>query len=70
MDKQLYSTEEAAEILGVTSQRVRQMIGEGVLPSVKVGKVNLITSEGIKRARTRKQKPGPAARIKKQKVSL
>jgi len=36
------TTQEAAEKLGVTAGRVRQMIVDGQLPAMKVGRDNLI----------------------------
>ena len=65
MDKQLYSTLEAAEQLGVTRARIRQLIDEGLHESIKVGKLHLVTREGIKQARGRKKKPGPITNSKK-----
>jgi len=59
MTPQLYSTEEAANLLGVTPARVRQMIASGVLSTLKVGKVHLITQAGLEKAKRRRTKPGP-----------
>jgi excisionase family DNA binding protein len=62
MKKDLYSTEEAAEVLKVSPSRVRQMIMEGMIKPVKVGKISLIPAAQLEKARGRKTKPGPLAR--------
>ena len=42
------TTQEAAEKLGVTAGRVRQMIVDGQLPAMKVGRDNLIREIDLK----------------------
>lgn len=60
MSKQLYTTNEAAELLGVTSARVRQMVSRNEIKSEKLGRDRFITAEAIAEAQRRKTKPGPA----------
>ena len=57
----LYTTNEAAEQLGVTPARVRQMVARDEIESVKMGRDRFITAEAIEAARQRKTKPGPTA---------
>jgi excisionase family DNA binding protein len=69
MVKGMYTTEEAAMQLGVTSARVRQMILDGTLPAEKFGRDLLITAEAIGAAKLRKTKPGPTPKPKADKAS-
>jgi excisionase family DNA binding protein len=48
------TTQEAAERLGVTAGRVRQMIVDGQLPAMKVGRDNLIREIDLKLVEDRK----------------
>jgi len=59
MGKRLYTTNEAADELGVTSARVRQMILKGELEAEKFGRDLMITAEAVAAARNRKTTPGP-----------
>ena len=45
----LITTKSAAEILGVTPVRVRQLIQQGQLPSVKHGRDHLLQKEDVQR---------------------
>jgi excisionase family DNA binding protein len=63
MAKQTYTTSEAAEELGVTSARVRQMVLDGQLPAEKFGRDLVITAEALAFARQRKTTPGPAPKV-------
>jgi excisionase family DNA binding protein len=45
--QKLYTTEHAAELLGVTPSRVRQLICEGRLKSVKYGRDHLISDADL-----------------------
>jgi excisionase family DNA binding protein len=60
MSKETFTTREAAEELGVSSARVRQMILEGHLPAEKFGHVLVIRAAALDAARHRKTSPGPA----------
>ncbi len=62
MSRNLYTTNEAANLLGVTPARVRQMVARGEVESEKLGRDRFITAEAIETARQRKTSPGPAAR--------
>jgi excisionase family DNA binding protein len=69
MGKRLYTTNEAADELGVTSARVRQMILKGELQAEKFGRDLMITAEAIAAARNRKTTPGPLPANKKAKAA-
>lgn len=60
MNNDVYTTEEAAEYLGVTVGRVRQMIIDGILETQRFGRAHVIAKEALKAAESRKTKPGPA----------
>jgi excisionase family DNA binding protein len=60
MSKQTYTTTEAADELGVSSARVRQMVLDGTLRAEKFGRDLVITAEALAVARKRKTSPGPA----------
>ena len=59
--EELLTTRQAADRLGITDGRVRQLILEGRLPSIKFGRSNVIRAddlslvEGIKRGRPKKE---------------
>jgi excisionase family DNA binding protein len=57
--KALYTTNEAAAELGVTSTRVRQMVLDGTITAEKHGRDLMILPEAIEQAKLRKTKPGP-----------
>lgn len=59
MGKQ-FTTVAAAEYLGITPSRVRQMILEGKLNATKIGRDLLITEAALEGAKKRKKAPGPA----------
>lgn len=50
----LLTTQQAAEKLGVTAGRVRQMIVDGQLPAVKMGRDNFIKESDLKLVEGRK----------------
>ena len=56
----MLTTEEAAERLGVTTGRVRQMIVNGQLPTQKFGHVHMIKESDLKLVADRK--PGRPAK--------
>jgi excisionase family DNA binding protein len=61
---ELLTTQQAAERLGITDSRVRQLVLEGRLQAQKFGRSNMIRAadlkavEGIKRGRPPKPKTG------------
>lgn len=59
MSAELYTTNEAADLLGVTPARVRQMVARDEIDSVKMGRDRFITAKAVEAARLRKTKPGP-----------
>ncbi len=63
MEKDTFTSKEAAAKLKVSSARVRQMVLDGTLPAEKFGRDLVITREAIEAAKHRKTSPGPAARI-------
>ena len=54
----LITTKSAAEILGVTPVRVRQLIQQGQLPSVKHGRDHLLHKEEVQRFNREGRRPG------------
>jgi excisionase family DNA binding protein len=42
MDKKLLTTQETAELLGLSDGRIRRMILDGIIPAQKFGRVNMI----------------------------
>lgn len=62
MIKGYLTTAEAAERLGVSTTRIRQMILEGVIKgATKVGQNNLIPEKEVKRLETTERKAGRPA---------
>ncbi|MDQ3255467.1 MAG: excisionase family DNA-binding protein [Acidobacteriota bacterium] len=59
MEKETFTTTEAAETLGVSAARVRQMVLDGSLPAEKFGRDLAITRAAIETAKQRKTSPGP-----------
>jgi excisionase family DNA binding protein len=59
MRRDWLTTKEVADILGVSTGRVRQWLADGDLPSEKVGGVHLISRAAIEPFRHRKTTPGP-----------
>lgn len=64
MDEWL-TTGQAAEVLGVTAGRVRQMIVDGQLPTAKFGHVHMIKRSDLKLVEDRKVGRPPKAQGKK-----
>jgi excisionase family DNA binding protein len=64
MNSERFTTNEAAERLGVSPARVRQMVASGEIESEKFGRDTVITAEALKVAATRKTKPGPTPKAK------
>lgn len=58
----LLTTEKAAKRLGVTSARIRAMIGAGRLPAQKFGHVHMIKEDDLKLVESRK--PGRPPKLK------
>jgi excisionase family DNA binding protein len=65
MQKILFTTAEAADTLGVTAARVRQMILKGELAAEKFGRDLMITAKAVAEAKKRKKTPGPSPARKK-----
>lgn len=58
--QKLFTTQQAADMLGISDNHLRTMIKTGqAQPYQKFGKSWAFTEEEIERLRTRKQKPGP-----------
>jgi excisionase family DNA binding protein len=63
--EETFTTTEAAEMLGVSAARIRQMVLAGVIEGEKRGRDLLIPKSQIEKAKARKTKPGPDATAKK-----
>ncbi|MGI8468838.1 MAG: excisionase family DNA-binding protein [Pyrinomonadaceae bacterium] len=59
MIKGYLTTQEAAEKLGVSGGRIRQLVAEKRLNAVKVGQTNLIKESALKLAQDRKRAGRP-----------
>lgn len=57
--EQTYTTTEAADILGLTPARVRQLILAEVILAEKRGRDLLIPRSQVEKAKKRKTRPGP-----------
>lgn len=57
--EQTYTTTEAAEILGLTPARIRQLILAQVILAEKRGRDLLIPKSQVEKAKSRKTNPGP-----------
>jgi excisionase family DNA binding protein len=57
------TTRQAAERLGVSDSRIRQLILDGKLAAVKAGRDWLIKASDLRLMEKRKTKPGPAAKV-------
>jgi excisionase family DNA binding protein len=55
-----YTTTEAAQIVGVSPGRIRQLVANKEIDHRKFGSVTVITELGIEQLQARKTKPGPA----------
>ncbi len=66
----LLTTQQAAEKLGVTAGRVRQMIIDGQLPATKMGRDNFIKESDLRLVEDRKvgRPPKPLKAAKKSKT--
>jgi excisionase family DNA binding protein len=56
------TTHKAAEWLGVSDSRIRQLILDGKLAAVKAGRDWLIKASDLRPLEKRKTKPGPVAK--------
>lgn len=54
-----YTAKEAAEILGISYSRMRQLANRGEIDARKFGNVTVITEHGLEQARSRKTTTGP-----------
>lgn len=69
MIKGYVTTNEAAERLGVSSGRIRQMIIQGIIKdTTKAGQVNLIPEKEVKRLESTERAPGRPAASEKSKT--
>ena len=67
--KKQYTAKEAAEIIGVSYSRIRQMAAADEIDYQRFGNLLVITEKGIAQAKSRKTKPGPAAQNQNKKAA-
>lgn len=61
---ELLTTQQAAERLGVTAGRVRQMVADGALPATRMGRDNFIRASDLKLVEGRKPgRPRKTAKV-------
>jgi excisionase family DNA binding protein len=60
----MFTTNEAAEMLGVSAARIRQMVIAGIVTAEKRGRDLLIPQSQIEKAKKRKTSPGRPAKKK------
>ena len=53
-ENELLTTKQVADILGVTVGRVQQMVADGQLPAMKIGRDNFIKETDLKLVKERK----------------
>jgi len=58
--KKDYTVSEAAVKVGVSTSRIRQLVLANEIDHRYFGRTIVITEDGIKQAKARKTKPGPA----------
>jgi excisionase family DNA binding protein len=64
------SVKEAAEIIGCTTGRIRQMLGENLLRGRKFnGKAWAIEKQTVKKVAGQERKPGPKPAVSKRKTA-
>lgn len=59
MDDRMITVEEAANLLDVSTSRIRQLVLAGILKGQKLAGAWFFTREAIEQARERNRKPGP-----------
>jgi excisionase family DNA binding protein len=67
--KNEFTAKEAAEIIGVSYSRIRQMAAAGEIDHHRFGNLLVITPKGIEQAKARKTKPGPAGQKRGKKAA-
>lgn len=60
-NKQVYTSQEAAVLVGVSDSRIRQLALAGEIDHYYFGRSLVITVLGINQAKARKRVPGPKA---------
>lgn len=59
----LLTTTQAADRLGITPGRVRQMVLHSEIRAQKIGRDLLLNEADVERAKKRKTRPGPSPRL-------
>ena len=62
--KGFLTTKQAGEQLGITPDRVRQLILEGTINAEKIGRDNFIAESEVERVKNLNRKPGRPAKKK------
>ena len=64
MSKELFSTNEAAELAGLTPGRVRQLILAGYITPEKIGRDHILTLADVEKLKARRSHRGPDKGVK------
>ncbi len=65
MEKKLLTTQETAQLLGLSDSRIRRMILDGIIPSEKFGNVNMIKKSDAEKVRVHGKRGRPKKNAEK-----
>ena len=65
MNNKGYTTKEAGKILGISQSRIRQLVLADEIDYDYFGRSLVITEKGLKEAKKRNTKPGPARTVRR-----
>lgn len=59
MDKNLLTTQETAQLLGLSDSRIRRMVLDGIIPAQKFGHINMIKRTDAEKVKVHGKKGRP-----------